>query len=68
MTTTFDEKLGFVTAHNKRIYTFIMDLIPNDWKYLLRIKTFKKSLLKNFLFTLLQQLRHYESKRLPKTF
>ena len=58
MITTFDEKLGFVTANNKRIYKFIMNLILNDWKYLLRTETFKKSLLKNFLFTLLQQLRH----------
>ena len=58
MITTFDEKLGFVTANNKRIYQFIMDLILNDWKYLLRTETFKKSLLKTFLFTLLQQLRH----------
>ena len=58
MITTFDEKLGFVSANNKRIYKFIMDLILNDWKYLLRTETFKKFLLKNFLFTLLQQLRH----------
>ena len=58
MITSFDEKLGFVTANNKRICKFIMDLILNDWKYLLRTETFKKSLSKNFLFTLLQQLRH----------
>ena len=27
-----------------------MDLIPNDWKHLLRIETFQKSLLKTFYY------------------
>ena len=32
-----------------------MDLISNDWKHLLRTETSKKSLLKIFLFSLLQE-------------
>ena len=35
-----------------------MALISNDWKHFLRAETSEKSFLKNFLFTLLQQLKH----------
>ena len=45
---TFDKKLGFSTANHKRIYKRIMDLVPNDWKHLLRIDTSQKSLLETF--------------------
>ena len=48
--TTFDEKLGFSTANHKRIYKLFMDLIYNDWKYLLRTETSQKSLLKTFYY------------------
>ena len=40
--TTFGKKLDFTTAEHKRIYKFIMDLIPNDWKRLLKTETSKK--------------------------
>ena len=51
---TFDEKLSFHTTNHKRIFKLIMDLIPNDWKHLLRTEIFQKSLLKTF-YSLLQQ-------------
>ena len=34
--TTFGEKLAFTTPNHKRIYKLIMELIPNDWKRLLK--------------------------------
>ena len=37
--TTFGKKLDVTTANNKRLYKFIMDLIPNDWKHLLKTVT-----------------------------
>ena len=45
---TFDEKLSFAAANHERIYKLIMDLILNDWKHILRTKTFQKSFLKTF--------------------
>ena len=36
---TFGERLDFTTA---RIYKLAMDLIPNDWKHLLKIETSQK--------------------------
>ena len=48
--TAFDEKLGFPTAKHKWIYKLVMDLIPNDWKHLLRTETFQKSLIKTFYY------------------
>ena len=48
--TTFNEKLGFPTASHKRIYKFIMDLIPNDWKHLLKTDTSQISILKTFYY------------------
>ena len=46
--TTFEEKLGFPIANHKRIYKIIMDLIPNDWKHLLKTEISLKFLLKTF--------------------
>ena len=40
--TTFGEKLDFSTANHEKVYKFIMDLIPNDWKYL-KLKLLKKT-------------------------
>ena len=40
--TTFGEKLDFSTANHKKVYKFIMDLIPNDWKYL-KLKLLQKN-------------------------
>ena len=51
--TTFDERLDFPTANDEIMYKLIMDLIPNDWKHLLRTETFQKSLLKFFNITVL---------------
>ena len=34
--TLFEEKLSFPTANHHRIYKFIVDLIPKDWKHILR--------------------------------
>ena len=48
--TTFNKKLGFPTASHKRIYKFIMDLIPSDWKHLLKTDTSQKSILKTFYY------------------
>ena len=48
--TTFDEKLGFPTANHERIYKLIMELIPNDWKHLLRTESSQKSLLRTFYY------------------
>ena len=36
------DKLDFLTASHKRIYKFVMDLIPNDWKHLLKTETSQK--------------------------
>ena len=47
---TFDEELGFPNANHKRIYKFMMDLIPNDWKHLLRTATSQKSILRSFYY------------------
>ena len=30
------------TANHKRIYKFIMDLIPHDWKHLLKTESSQK--------------------------
>ena len=51
---TIDEKPSFHTTNHKRIFKLIMDLIPSDWKHLLRTEIFQKSLLKTF-YSLLQQ-------------
>ena len=40
--TIFGKKLDFTTANHKILYTFIMDLIPNDWKYFLKTETSQK--------------------------
>ena len=40
--TTFGEKLDFTTANYKRVCKFIMDLIPNVWKHLLKTKSSQK--------------------------
>ena len=37
--TTFDEKLGFLTANHERMYKFIMALNPNGRKPLNRTET-----------------------------
>ena len=47
---TFDKKQCFSIANHKRIYKPFMDLIPNDWKHLLRSKTSQKSFLKTFYY------------------
>ena len=39
--TTFDQKLGFPTVNHKKAYKLIVDLIPNDWKHLLRAETLR---------------------------
>ena len=49
---TFNEKLGFPTDSHERIYKLIMELIPNDWKHLLRTDTSHKSLLKSSITTI----------------
>ena len=49
--TTFYEKVGFPIANHKKIYKRIMDLILNDWKYLLRTETSQKFLLKTFYYS-----------------
>ena len=43
---------AFPTANHKRKYKFIMDLIPNDWKHLLRIEIFFWEINKEIYFTL----------------
>ena len=40
--TTFGKKLDFTNANHKRIYKFIMELIPNDSKHLLKTETSQK--------------------------
>ena len=37
--TTIDKKIDFLTTNHKRIYKLIIDLIPNDWKHLLKTET-----------------------------
>ena len=46
--TTFDKKLDFPTIKHKGTYKLLidMDLVSNNWKDLLRVETFQKSLLK----------------------
>ena len=60
-----NEKLSFSTVDHKRIYKFIIDSIPNDWKHLLRTETSQKSLLKTFNYN---NKGTREKKRLLKIF
>ena len=39
---TFGKKFDFSAASHKKTYEFVMDLIPNDWKHLLKSKTSQK--------------------------
>ena len=48
--TTFDEKLGCPTSNHEIIYKPTMNLVPNNWKHLLRTETSQKSLLKTFYY------------------
>ena len=45
---SFEEKLNSPSVNHKRIYKSIVDLIINDWKYVLRTKTSQVSLSKTF--------------------
>ena len=47
---TSDEKLRFPNANHKRACKFSIELIPNNWKYLL--KHFSKLSFKNFITTI----------------
>ena len=47
---TFDKKQDLPTANHKRICKPVTDFIPNDWKHVLRTKTFQKSLVKTFYY------------------
>ena len=47
---SFEEKLNLPPANHNRIYKAIVELIPNDWIYLLKNKTSQESLLKVFSF------------------
>ena len=44
----FDEKIAFVTANYKRKYKLIMNLIPNEWKHVLRTENSQKIFSKAF--------------------
>ena len=48
--TKFDVKLGFPTGNHKRTHKHVMDLLPNDWKHLLRPEASQKFLLKTFYY------------------
>ena len=45
----FEEKLGHTNLNPERIYLYIMGLIQNDWKHILRNKTSQKSHIKTIL-------------------
>ena len=42
---SFEEKLGVPNDSHNRIYKFTVELIPNDWKHVIRTKTSEDSLL-----------------------
>ena len=42
--TTFVEKLDFTTANHIKEYKFAVDLIPNEWKHLLKTGTSQKKI------------------------
>ena len=44
----FDEKIAFATANYKRKYKLIMNLIPNEWKHVLRTENSQKNFSKAF--------------------
>ena len=46
----FEEKLGYSHLSPERSYTFIMDLILNDWKHVIKNETTQKFLFKTFCF------------------
>ena len=46
---TFDEKLGLLTANHKIIYKIIMEFIVSNWKHLFRIENSQK-VLSNFFY------------------
>ena len=46
----FEEELNLPPANHNQIYKAILELLPNDWIYLLKNKTCQESLLKVFYF------------------
>ena len=48
----FDEKLGHTHLNHKRIYIYVTDLIPNDWKHKLEQKLLKNPSSRFFVLTI----------------
>lgn len=46
----FEVKLGHTQLNSERIFIYVVDLIPNDWKHNIRKETSQKLLFKIFCF------------------
>ena len=47
---SFEEKLNLPNTNHHKVYKYIVDLIPSNWKHILRTKTTQESLFKTFYY------------------